>query len=209
MMIRRMVFSRNRYFYGRLLTVSDFQTEQNYLRDKQQFRNLHTQGVGIVSGLSVKTQDAGRSLHISPGYAIDGLGRDICVPSAIESALPLECNRLLVSVGYAETKAEPTPTLTSAPLSSDNPVEEARIEEGFEVTLTPIPPGKRAGVRASCPHRTSPTQAFLSPCFSARGSGGRRALPSRHANEVCSNETQTRQEQVETDDEGQVEAARI
>lgn len=156
MMIRRMVFSRNRYFYGRLLTASDFEAEQNYLRDKQQFRNLHTQGVGIVSGLSVKTQDAGRSLHISPGYAIDGLGREICMPSAIESALPVECNRLFVSVGYAETKAEPTPTLTSEPLSSDNPAEEARIEEGFEVTLTPIPPGKRAGRQSILPSQDEP-----------------------------------------------------
>lgn len=145
MMIRHMVFSRNRYFYGHLLTASDFQAEQNYLRDKQQFRNLHTHGVGIVSGLSVTLQDLGRSLLISPGYAVDGLGREICVPAAIGSALPTACIRLLVSVSYAEIEAELTPTLTPGPLSSDNQAEYARTEEGFEVTLTPLPLNKPAG----------------------------------------------------------------
>lgn len=66
-MIRRMVFSRNRYFSGRLLTASDFEAEQTYFRDKQQFRNLYTLGVGVVSGLSVTTADDGRSIQISPG----------------------------------------------------------------------------------------------------------------------------------------------
>ncbi len=101
MMIRRMVFSRNRYFYGRLFTASDFQAEQNYLRDKQQFRNLHTHGVGIVSGLSVKTLDAGRSLHVSPGYAIDALGREIACPLHLNQSCPLS------AIGYSYLWAMP------------------------------------------------------------------------------------------------------
>ena len=87
------------------------------------------------------------------------------MPAALESVLPIECNRLLVSVGYAETEAEPTPILPSAPMSSDNPVEHARIEEGFDVTLTPLPPGKRAARRIIPPsldaHTTSIPLAVL------------------------------------------------
>ena len=37
--------------------ANDFKTEQNYLRDTLRFRNFHTHGVGIVAGLSVKTED--------------------------------------------------------------------------------------------------------------------------------------------------------
>ncbi len=144
-MIRRMVFSRIRYFYGRLLTASDFEEEQTYHRSKQQFRNLHTLGVGIVSGLSVTTEDDGRSIQISAGYAIDRLGREVCVPSAVDCPLPPKSDRMLVSIGYVETETEPTPARPGEPSSGGNPVECARIEEGYEVTLCPIPPGKPVG----------------------------------------------------------------
>ena len=144
-MIRRMVFSRNRYFSGRLLTVSDFEEEQTYHRSKQQFRNLHTLGVGIVSGLSITPQNDGRSIQISPGYAIDRLGREVCVPSDVDCPLPTKSDRLLVSIGYVETETEPTPALPGEPSSEGNPVECARIEEGYEVTLSQIPPGKPVG----------------------------------------------------------------
>lgn len=144
-MIRRMVFSRNRYFYGRLLTVSDFEEEQTYHRSKQQFRNLHTLGVGIVSGLSVTPENNGRSIQISPGYAIDRLGREVCVPSAVDCPLPTKSDRLLVSIGYVETEIEPTPALSGEPSSGRNPVECARIEEGYEVTLSQIPLGRPVG----------------------------------------------------------------
>ena len=145
MMIRRMVFSRNRYFSGRLLTASDFETEQTYHRDKQQFRNLYTLGVRIVSGLSVTTKDDGRSIQISPGYAIDVWGREVCVPLVVDCPLPAKSDRLLVSIGYVETETEPTPALPGEPSSGGNPIQCAKIEEGYEVTLSHIPSGKPLG----------------------------------------------------------------
>jgi hypothetical protein len=142
-MIRQMVFSRNRYFQGRLLSASDFEAEQTYLRDKQRFRNLHTLGIGVVTGLSVTTSNSGTSLSVTPGYAIDHLGREICVPLPIECALPGAGNRLRVDISYVEQDAEPTTAaLSPDPLITDNPVESTRITEGFELALTPIPSGK-------------------------------------------------------------------
>jgi hypothetical protein len=139
-MIRQMVFSRNRYFQGRLLSASDFEAEQTYLRDKQRFRNLHTLGIGVITGLSVTTSNSGTSLAVTPGYAIDFLGREICVPSPIECALPGAGNRLRVDISYVEQDAEPTTAaLSPDPLITDNPVESTRITEGFELALTPIP----------------------------------------------------------------------
>ena len=139
-MIRQMVFSRNRYFQGHLLSASDLEAEQNYLRDKQQFRNLHTLGTGVVAGLSVTTTDEGTSLSVTPGYAIDYLGREICVPSPLECPLPGAGTQLLVSISYVENDAEPsTPSLGLDPLATDNPVEYTRVAEGFELDFTSIP----------------------------------------------------------------------
>ena len=159
-MIRQMVFSRNRYFQGHLLSVSDLEAEQNYLRDKQQFRNLHSLGVGVVAGLSVTTTNKGTSLSVTPGYAIDYLGREICVPSPLECTLPRAGTQLRVSISYVESDAEPsTPALALDPLSTDNPMEYARVAEGFELALTPMPSSRptRIGRTLSSPDELSPS----------------------------------------------------
>lgn len=168
-MIRRMVFSRNRYFFGRLLTASDFEAEQTYFRDKQQFRDLYTLGVGVVSGLSVTTVDDDRSIQIGPGYAIDRAGREVCVPSAIDCPLPTKSNRLFVCIGYVETEAEPTPTPGGEPSSEGNPLAYARIEEGYEITLSPIPPGKRVGLQRNRLTQSEPSALILLAVLQRKG----------------------------------------
>ncbi|MGI9303097.1 MAG: hypothetical protein ACR2RB_10370 [Gammaproteobacteria bacterium] len=47
-------FERLQYYYGRGLTVSDFQTEQQYFLDKLRLHNRCFHGAGIVCGLEVK-----------------------------------------------------------------------------------------------------------------------------------------------------------
>jgi hypothetical protein len=149
-MIRQMVFSRNRYFQGRLLSASDFEAEQTYLRDKQRFRNLHMLGIGVVAGLSVTTSNHGTFVSVTPGYAIDNLGREICVPSPIECALPSTGTRLRVDISYVEIDSEPTTSaLSPDPFSPDDPAEYTSVREGFELTLTPISPAKVGHVRSS------------------------------------------------------------
>ena len=98
-MVRRIVFSRPRYFVGLVLSANNLEAEQNYHRDKRRFRNLYTLGSGIVSGLLLKAHDNGRSISVSPGLAIDGYGREICVDSAVELALSGGNDRLLVCIG--------------------------------------------------------------------------------------------------------------
>ena len=48
---------RNRYFYGKLLTVRDFELEQKYLNDKRRLLNLAIAGPGVVCGLTVSKSD--------------------------------------------------------------------------------------------------------------------------------------------------------
>ena len=48
---------RNRYFYGKLLTVRDFEAEQNYASAKRRLVNRVVHGAGVVCGLGVSRSD--------------------------------------------------------------------------------------------------------------------------------------------------------
>jgi hypothetical protein len=146
MIIRRMNFSRTHYFSGQLLSAEDFLAEQNYLRDTQRFRNLHVHGYGVISGLSVSVRAPGSHISLSPGMAIDAIGREICVLTPVEFTLPSTKSRWQVSVHYVEAEARPMPSL-SADTSEAGTTQSSRIEEGVEVVLTPIGTTRRSGRR--------------------------------------------------------------
>ena len=69
---------RNRYFYGKLLDVPHFDMEQAYVIQQRWLLNRLSLGEGVLCGLSVTVQ--ANQICISPGVAIDGLGREIIVP---------------------------------------------------------------------------------------------------------------------------------
>ena len=69
-------FERNRYFYGKLLSVEDFETEQKYFNDKRRTINRFLFGSGVVSGLNVVEVDD-ESISVERGLALDFAGREI------------------------------------------------------------------------------------------------------------------------------------
>ncbi len=69
-------FERNRYFYGKLLSVEDFETEQKYFNDKRRTINRFLFGSGVVCGLNVVEVDD-ESLSVERGLALDFAGREI------------------------------------------------------------------------------------------------------------------------------------
>jgi hypothetical protein len=69
---------RNNYFYGKRMDVQHFQMEQGYGKLKQWLLNRLTLGKGVVCGLKVSID--GHLICVDPGFAIDGLGREIVVP---------------------------------------------------------------------------------------------------------------------------------
>lgn len=77
---------RPRYFEGRLLTRQDFEFEQQYI--DRQLRHLAraTLGVGIVEGLVVSA--TATSIAVSPGLAVDPLGRLVELTDTCTAALP-------------------------------------------------------------------------------------------------------------------------
>ena len=69
---------RNRYFYGKLLTVRDFEIEQKYAVNKRCLTNRLLSGAGVACGLGV-TVDNDSTLIVGSGMALDYEGHEIVV----------------------------------------------------------------------------------------------------------------------------------
>lgn len=85
---------RNNYFYGKLLDVPHFQMEQDYFNRKRWLLNRLGLGEGVLCGLNVAAKNG--QVYISPGVAIDALGREIIVPESVSldpRALTDECGK--------------------------------------------------------------------------------------------------------------------
>ena len=73
---------RNNYFYGKTLTVRDFQKEQEYFNRKRWLLNRTLVGWGVVGGLEVRPKEPEELkktgyVTITPGMALDWYGREI------------------------------------------------------------------------------------------------------------------------------------
>ena len=105
---------RNRYYYGKLLTVRDFELEQNYFRSKDRLNNRVVQGAGVVCGLSVSAGDSG-TLLIESGMALDYQGREIVLEEPLVRKLQMleGCDSLggspdaYLCLAYQEEDIEP------------------------------------------------------------------------------------------------------
>ncbi|MBQ3076567.1 MAG: hypothetical protein IJC43_01790 [Clostridia bacterium] len=79
---------RNRYYYGKLLTVRDFEVEQNYFLNKERLDNRVMHGAGVVCGMGVSAGDDA-TLLIESGMALDYYGRDIIIEEPLVRKLPM------------------------------------------------------------------------------------------------------------------------
>ena len=115
---------RNRYFYGKLLDEYHLELEQSYFLEMRRLLNRLTVGFGVVCGLGVSVN--GNGIVIAPGVAIDGLGREIIVPTPIRVADPTQltddCGKpagtatqteVTLCLAYHECETEPVPVLIS------------------------------------------------------------------------------------------------
>ncbi len=107
MTTKRLVEKRPDYHHGQLLLEDDFLAEQRFHMDARRRHNLNCHGWGVVRGLEVIVK-GGSSVTVRPGYAIDGLGRDIELDQAesidVVSAEPGE--RVRISLAYEEEQGE-------------------------------------------------------------------------------------------------------
>lgn len=145
-------FSRPRYFYGQLLDVHHFESEQAYFKRKQWMRNRLIDGFGVVCGMDVRIGDDNQSVVVMPGLALDKQGREIVVPAPSKAlAIPAQnaaqdpgdaarkggdCddNWVHLVVCYEECKVNPEPVM-AAGCDSATRCSPGAIREGYSLSL--------------------------------------------------------------------------
>lgn len=144
-------FEKNRYYYGKMMTVRDFQTEQNFFNGKRHLLNRLVHGAGIVYGLEVlpEKEQANRGIVVQTGVAIDRCGREIVVSRDYKRSdirelpgYPLEAGgekKIYVMLQYDECSRERVHTLSHAATCGEV-CEPNRILESFKVKLSTTPP---------------------------------------------------------------------
>lgn len=140
---------RNHYFFGKLMTVRDFESEQIYVNSKRRLGNRMLNGVGIVSGLDVILVD-NKTFSLEAGMALDYLGREIVVPEACVRRLNViegfEENKdkgiLYLCLRYKEDLRETTFSVAGSGKNSGVSEEFNRIAENYELFLTPDAPNE-------------------------------------------------------------------
>lgn len=81
-------FQRNAYYYGKLLSVDDFNLEQRYNCNKHRMNHMFLSGVGIVAGLYVVNVGE-QNISVESGCAIDSFGREIVVDVPVMKKLQM------------------------------------------------------------------------------------------------------------------------
>ena len=155
-------FSRPRYFYGQLLDVRHFESEQEYFKRKLWMLNRMVSGYGVVCGLDVQVSDGDRGVVVMPGLALDKCGREIVVPcqskTIVIEPVPAkpeepqyqdkkdsykkdedeyqEDDWVHLVICYHEWRAEPEPVLAGGCDDTDR-CSPGAVREGYELRLVP------------------------------------------------------------------------
>lgn len=150
-------FERNRYFYGKLLTVDDFETEQKYMNDKRRLINRFLHGSGVVSGMRVVRVDD-TSISVEMGLALDFSGREIIIDTPVLQKLSLidgfaadgepDAGYTYLCIEYAETEKEAVHSIASSGARPADQTEANKYAEGYHLFLTTQEP-EFAGTAAS------------------------------------------------------------
>jgi len=158
---------RNHYFYGKLLDEHDFRMEQEYFNRKRWLLNRLGLGSGVLCGLEVAAKGGSGGVSpavcISPGVAVDALGREIIVPQAVcldPWKVTGECGQVLAELdkkeaavvqlclSYRECFADYLPAMVTDCNTADQ-CAPGMIVEGFCIHVRPGAPEKPAGI--DCP----------------------------------------------------------
>lgn len=133
---------RNHYFYGKLMTVRDFESEQKYINDKRRLGNRLLHGVGVVSGLNVLPID-NQTFSLEPGLAIDYLGREVLVTepcvrrlSVLEGFEETYSGEVYLCLRYKEELRENTFSVAASATDSNVGENFNTVHEGYELFVT-------------------------------------------------------------------------
>lgn len=140
-------FTRNHYFYGKLLTVRDFEEEQRYFNDKRRLNNLLFTGPGVVLGMDTVQIDD-KTLSIEAGLAVDYQGREIVIPDSVTCRLDvldgfdrlMNTEETYLCVEYEEKGKEEVHSIGGAMAGGEVTMDYNRMSEGYRLYLTDVKP---------------------------------------------------------------------
>jgi hypothetical protein len=134
-------FERNKYFYGKLMTVRDFETEQSYFNEKRHLLNRLIHGIGIVCGLEPRDPGLDNEklkIKFTPGVAVDCFGREIVVGKELEverTVVEGTYGTYYIYLKYEECEKETVPVPANVS-SCEEGCCNNRVEEVFEVVVS-------------------------------------------------------------------------
>ncbi|WP_419872030.1 hypothetical protein [Candidatus Pristimantibacillus sp. PTI5] len=135
-------FERNRYFYGKLLTVRDFESEQKYFNDKRRLLNRLLYGSGVLSGMQVVAVDD-KTISVEMGVAIDYIGRELVIPSPVTLKLSMiegftnneYKKNVYLCIAYDEKGKEPVHSVGNSAIRNDEVSEYNRVLESYRLFI--------------------------------------------------------------------------
>lgn len=140
-------FERNNYYYGKLLSVDDFELEQKYVNDKRRAINRFLYGSGIVAGMYVLQVDD-FTVSVERGMALDYSGREIVIDNPVIKRMSMlegydACSEedksqgyLYLCLEYAESQEEPVYNVAGKNAGNMQEKEYNKIREGYRLFLT-------------------------------------------------------------------------
>ncbi len=103
-------FQRTNYYTGKVLSVDDFISDQQYFNQKRRLQNRHLYGYGVVCGLLVVPEDQrGMRIKITPGIALDAQGREILLAGPAYMDLREDQGDVYIIIAYDEVKVGAVP----------------------------------------------------------------------------------------------------
>ena len=137
-------FERNNYFYGKLLTVRDFEAEQKYNIEKDRLIDRLILGEGIVCGLEIQLepQTAANTLNLTltPGVALDRSGSEIVVSKTISETLEIKSSQTqYIYIEYQERDREPIADIANG-FSGEQGDRYNRVQETYSLSLSSAAP---------------------------------------------------------------------
>ena len=140
-------FERNKYFYGKLLSVDDFEMEQRYMNDKRRMLNRFLFGTGVVAGLYVVRVDE-QTISLEAGIALDSWGREIVVDIPVIKKLSMiegfsDCSKadmdfVYLCLAYDEEESDKVQNIAGGVSEGqeDGDLSYNKIKEGYRLFLT-------------------------------------------------------------------------
>lgn len=139
-------FERNRYFYGKLLSVDDFELEQKYYNDKRRMLNQFISGAGVIAGMHVVKVDE-HTISVETGCALDAWGREIAVDIPVvrklsllegfENCKDLQDECVYLCIEYDEKENSPVHNIAgNVGAAYESSMQNSRVRESYRLYLT-------------------------------------------------------------------------